>query len=101
MNNLGGWYNTNFTTDETDAVALETVTKAEMIEVYEKYLLRGSPSRRTLAVHMISRRLEVALPLPEETMEIVDIHAFKAGLDWTPGAAPVVPHMRNIPDSRM
>jgi len=50
---------------------------------------------------MISRKLEVALPLPEETVEIVDIHAFKAGLNWTPGAAPVTPLTLHIPDSRM
>jgi hypothetical protein len=72
-----------------------------MLEIYEKYLLRKGPSRRTLAVHMISRRLEVVLPLPEETIEIVDINAFKAGLDSTPGAAPVTPHTPNIPSSRM
>lgn len=80
---------------------LETVTRAQMIDVYERYLLQEGPSRRTLAVHMISRRLEVALPLPEETIEIVDIHAFKAGLDSTPGAAPVARHAPNIPNSRV
>lgn len=81
--------------------ALEAVTKAEMIEVYERYLLQKGPYRRTVAVHMISQRLEIAHPLPKETLEIVDIHAFKASLDWTPGAAPVVPHAPYTPDSRM
>ena len=52
-------------------------------------------------MHMISRRLEVALPLPEQTVEIVDIRVFKAGLDWTPGAAPVASYMLNIPSSRV
>jgi len=52
-------------------------------------------------VHMISRKLEVELPLPKETMGIVDIHVFKAGLDWTPGAAPVAPFTPHIPGSRM
>lgn len=69
--------------------------------MYERYLLQKGPCRRTLAVHMISRKLEVELPLPKETMEIVDIHVFKAGLDWTPGAAPVVPFTPHIPGSRM
>jgi len=91
----------NSTTDETDAAALETVTKAQMLDVYKRYLLQNSPSRRTLAVHTISRRLEVVLPLPEETVEIVDIHAFKAGLDSTSGAAPVAPHTPDIPSSRI
>jgi hypothetical protein len=72
-----------------------------MLEMYEKYLLRKGSFRRTLAVHMTSRKLEVALPLPGETIEIVDIHAFKAGLDSTPGATPVAPHASGIPDSRM
>jgi len=72
-----------------------------MIQVYERYLLQGGLLRRTLAVHMISRKLEVALPLPEETVEVVDIHAFKAGLDWTPGAVPVASLTPHIPDSRM
>ena len=72
-----------------------------MIQIYEGYLLQTGPYRRTLAVHMISQKLEVALPLPKETIEIVDIHAFKAGLDWTPGAAPVAPLTPHIPDSRM
>jgi len=95
-----GWH-TDSVADETDAAALESVTKAQMVEIYERYLLQEGPSRRTLAVHMISRRLEVALPLPDETIEIVDTRAFKAGLDSTPGAAPVAPHTPNIPDSRM
>ena len=87
--------------DETDAAALETVTKAQVVDIYERYLLQRGPSRRTLVVHMISRRLEVALPLPEQTVEIVDIRAFKAGLDWTPGAALVASYMLNIPSSRV
>lgn len=72
-----------------------------MIDVYTRYLLKKGPSRRTLAVHTISRRLEVALPLPEGTIEIVDIGAFKEGLDSTPGAVPVVPHTPDIPSSRI
>jgi hypothetical protein len=71
-----------------------------MIQVYQRYLLKG-PYRRTLAVHMISRKLEVVLPLPKETIEIVDIYAFKADLDRTPGAVPVAPLTLDIPDSRM
>lgn len=84
--------------EETDAVALETVTKAEMTGIYEKYLLQKGSCRRTLAVHMISRRLETVLPLPKETMEIIDVCSFKAGLDSTPGAEPITSH---IPESRM
>jgi len=88
-------------TDEADAAALEIVTKAQMIDVYTRYLLRKGPSRRTLAVHTISRRLEVALPLPEGTIEIVDINAFKEGLDSTQGAVPVAPHTSDIPSSHI
>lgn len=84
--------------EETDAVALEAVTKAEMTGIYEKYLLQKNSCRRTLAVHMISRRLESVLPLPKETIEIIDVCNFKAGLDPTPGAEPVASH---IPESRL
>jgi len=94
-----GYY--DFLQDKIDAVGLETVTKAQVVEMYENYLLQTGPFRRTLAVHMISRKLEVALPLPEGTIEIVDVHAFKEGLDSTPGATPVAPHVLSIPDSRM
>lgn len=86
---------------EADAAALETVTKEEMIDVYERYLLRGGPCRRTLAVHLVSQKLEVVLPLPRETIKIVDIQSFKAGLDWTRGATPVTAHTSHIPDSRI
>ena len=72
-----------------------------MLEMYEKYLLQTSQFRRTLGVHMISRKLETALPLPGETIEIADIHTFKAGLASTAGAVPVVPHTSSIPGSRM
>jgi insulysin len=81
---------TNSITAETDAAALETVTKTQMLEVYEGYLIRTGFFRRTLAVHMVSRKLEAALPLPREITEIVDMRAFKAGLDSTPGAEPIV-----------
>jgi len=91
-----GYY--DFSREETDAVALEAVTKAEMTGIYEKYLLQKDSCRRTLAVHMISRRLEATLPLSKETIEITDISNFKAGLDSTLGAEPVAPH---IPESRM
>lgn len=77
------------------------MTKVQMLEMYEKYLLQTGPFRRTLAVHMVSRKLEEALPLPGEVIEIDDIHAFKARLDLTPGAVPVAPHTPSIPDSRM
>jgi hypothetical protein len=87
--------------DEIDAIALETVTKAQILEMYENYMLQTAPFRRTLAVHVISRKLEIMLPLPGETIEIVDVHTFKAGLDSTAGAAPVVPHVLSIPESRM
>ena len=87
-------------TDETDAAALETVTKAQMLDIYKRYLLQKGPSRRTLAVHTISRRLEVTHPLAEETIEIVDIRAFKEGLDSTPGAEPVGPYTPGVPSSR-
>lgn len=89
------------TIDETDAAALESVTKAQMLEMYETYLLQMGPFRRTLAVHMISRKLEAALPLPGKMVEIVDVHGFKAGLDSTLGAVLVASHAPNIPDSRM
>ena len=92
------FYN-NRTIDETDAAALEIVTKAQMIDIYKGYLLQKGPSRRTLAVHTISRRLEIALPLPEGTIEIVDINAFKEDLDSTPGAVPVALHTPEIPSS--
>ena len=72
-----------------------------MLEIYERYLLKEGASRRSLAVHMISRRLEEGLPMSEETVEIVDVHAFKARLDSTPGAVPVAPHAPDIPGSRM
>jgi len=91
----------NPTPDEADAAALEVVTKAQMIDVYKGYLLQKGPSRRTLAVHTISRRLEVTLPLPEGTIEIVDINAFKEGLDSTPGAVPVAPHTPDLLSSRI
>jgi insulysin len=91
----------DFTIDEADAAALESVTKAQMLEMYETYLLQSGPLRRTRAVHMISRKLEAALPLPGKVTEIIDIHGFKAGLDSTPGAAPVAPHTPSIPGSRM
>jgi len=87
--------------DEIDAAALETITKMQVLEMYEKYLLPKGLSRRTLAVHMISRRLEAPLPLPGETIEIVDIPAFKMSLDSTPGATPVGLHETSIPGSRM
>lgn len=45
---------------------------------------------------MISRRLEVELPLSEETIEIANVHAFRVGLDSTPGAAPVVTRMHDF-----
>lgn len=96
-----GEHHNNSFAGEIDAVALETITKAQMLGVYKKYLSQTGPFRRTLAVHMISRRLEAVLPLPEGTIEIVDVHTFKAGLDSTPGAAPVVPHVSGVPDSRM
>lgn len=93
--------NNSLISDETDAAALETVTKTQILEVYETYLLQTGSSRRNLAVHMVSRGLEVPLPLPEGTTEIVDVHAFKASLVSTPGAAPVTPHASRIIDSRM
>lgn len=82
-------------------MALETVTKAQVLEMSQKYLLQTGSFRRTLSVHMISRKLEVALPLPRETIEIVDAFTFKMSLDSTPGAAPVVSHTSTILDSRM
>ena len=94
-------YNNNSIPEETDAAALEAVTKAEMTGIYEKYLLQRDSCRRTLAIHMISRRLEAVLPLPKETMEVIDICSFKAGLDATPGAKPVTSYMPHIPESRM
>lgn len=99
--NRGGYTHNDPTTDETDAAAIETVTKAQMLDVYKRYLLQKGLSRRTLAVHTISRRLEVALPLPEETIEIVDICAFKEGLDSTAGAEPVEPHTPGVPSSHI
>ena len=94
-------YHNNPPTDGADAAALEIVTKAQMMDVYTRYLLQKGPSRRTLAVHTISRRLEVAFPLPEGTIEIVDINAFKEGLDSTPGAVPVESHTPEILSSRI
>jgi insulysin len=91
----------NSTIDESDAAALGTVTKAQILDMYETYLLKGGPFRRSLAVHMISRRLGVALPLPGDITEIVDIHAFKAGLDQTTGAVPVVSCRPSILDSAL
>lgn len=82
-------------------MALEVITKAQILNVYEKFLLQKGPFRRSLAVHMISRKLEVVLPLPGETIEIVDIPSFKAGMDSTPGAVPVTPYTSSIPDSRI
>ena len=91
----------NFITDETDAAALEIVTKTEMMDMYGGYLLQKGPCRRTLAVHVASQKLEVTLPLSEETTQIVDVQTFKAGLDRTPGAVPVASHTLYIPDSRI
>ena len=87
--------------DETDAAALETVTKTQILEVYETYLLQTGSSRRNLAVHMVSRRPEAPLPLPEGTTEIVDVRAFKASLVSTPGATPVTQHASRIIDSHL
>ena len=90
----------DITVGGNDAAALESVTKAEILEMYEGYLLQTGAFRRTLAVHTISRKLEAVLPLQKETVEIVDIHAFKSGLNSTLGATPVTPHAPSIPDGR-
>jgi insulysin len=81
-----------------DVPVIQSLTKADMIELFKKSIHPASPHRAKLAIHLIAQAksddgvVKDAQPLPSNgpsPIEITDVSDFKSGLTVTSGACPV------------